>query len=433
MPKPNILLILSDDQPRHTIRRQRAVLSYLVAGGTNLFRGYATISLCGPCRATIYSGMYPHNHQVLTNQSHFPFRTNLGGTLDSNSLAVRMKAAGYTTGLFGKYMNNHENDLPERVPPGWDRWREILAAGGLATEPYQVNTQGVLSFVDRAVVNENAWPTIRLKGWLDIVAPAAASGTTPFFAVYAPTAPHKPYTPSSKHEFAYDAAMPREVESVNETNEGKPAHMQGLARVSWQERQDEYEGKLEELRDLDDQLTELFEHMKLREVWNNTVVIYTSDNGFHLGEHRLMKKSSPYEEAVRAPFVFRGPGIMAGTTRGALVGSVDIPKTVLGWAKGDSSGMDGMDLRPILSGDKDHVRRDLLCESPDEGWALLRRVDGRRDWSYIRYKTGERELYDLAKDRHQMTNLIPSTDSRLLADLATNLAQLETCAGANCG
>ncbi len=431
MPKPNILLILSDDQPRHTIRRQRAVLSYLVAEGTNLFRGYATISLCGPCRATIYSGKYPHNHQVLTNQSHFPFRTNFSGALEANSLPVRMKAAGYTTGLFGKYMNNHENDLPERIPPGWDRWREILAAGGLPGDPYQVNTQGVLSLVDRKVVNENAWPTIRLKGWLDIVAPTVA--TTPFFAVYATTAPHKPYTPSTKHEFAHDSEMARDVDSVNETNEGKPAHMQGLPRVPWQERQDEYEGKLEELKDLDDELTEIFEYMKTLGIWHNTIVIYTTDNGFHLGEHRLMKKSSPYEEAVRAPFVFRGPGIMSAETRGALVGSVDLPKTILGWAGGDSSGMDGLDLRRLLAGDVDHVRRDLLCESPDEGWALLRRIDGRRDWSYIRHNTGERELYDLAVDRHQMENLVTKTESGLLADFATNLGLLEKCSGANCG
>ncbi len=433
MPKPNILLILSDDQPRHTIRRQRAVLSYLVAEGTNLFRGYATISLCGPCRATIYSGKYPHNHQCLTNQTHFPFRTNFGGALEANSLPVRMKAAGYTTGLFGKYMNNHENDMPERIPPGWDRWREILAAGGLPGDPYQVNTQGVLSLVERRDVNENVWPTIRIKGWLDIVAPAAASGATPFFAVYATTAPHKPHTPTPAHEFDYDAVMPRDVESINETNAGKPAHMQGLPRVSWQERQDDLEGQLEELRTLDDQLTEIFEHLKTLKLWNNTIVIYTTDNGFHLGEHRLSKKSSPYEEAIAAPFVFRGPGIMSGATRGALVGSVDIPKTILSWAGGDSSGMDGLNLRPILSGDVDHVRRDLLCESPDEGWAVLRRVDGRRDYSYIRHNTGERELYDLAKDRYQMNNLIPTSDPRLLADLATNLAYLESCAGANCG
>ena len=113
----NVLWIITDDQMRSTLGKMPEVWTRLVKTGTRFYRGYAAVPLCGPARVSMLTGMYVHNHGVETNWTLRPFRN---AQLDQDTVATRLQGAGWTTGLFGKYLNGYPRD-PEHVAPGWDR------------------------------------------------------------------------------------------------------------------------------------------------------------------------------------------------------------------------------------------------------------------------------------------------------------------------
>jgi len=172
-----------------------------------------------------------------------------------------------------------------------------------------------------------------------------------------------------------------------------------------------WEGKLEELRDLDDQIRRLVRALRRTGQLDNTVIMLVSDNGYMLGEHRLFMKEQPYEESAGVPFIVRGPGFVSGAP-GALVSQVDLMPTTLdlaGLDPDDGRALDGRSLLPGLrSGDWSGWRRRLLVENPHLGWALLRE----RSLAFIhQYERGGRELYDLAADPYQMRSLDRTVDT----------------------
>jgi arylsulfatase A-like enzyme len=168
----------------------------------------------------------------------------------------------------------------------------------------------------------------------------------------------------------------------------------------------------------------------------NTHVIFYSDNGHHLGEHRLRAgKVTPYDEDVRVPFVARGPEIPPGIASGALTLNVDLAPTILKIAGvTPPEWMDGQVMLPVLRG-KDHVwrRTSALLERPVNGvevpgYAGIRTVR----YTYVEFDTGERELYDHQRDPHQLRNLAASAAPCLLATLSARVASLKACVGVEC-
>jgi N-acetylglucosamine-6-sulfatase len=191
----------------------------------------------------------------------------------------------------------------------------------------------------------------------------------------------------------------------------KPRWMRSLEPQDPDRMRSHWEGKLEELRDLDDQIRELVRAVRATDQLDNTVIMLVSDNGYMLGEHRLFRKEHPYEESAGIPFVVRGPGFEPGR-RDGLVSQVDLMPTTLELAGLEPDGaraLDGRSMLPHLrSGDWSGWRRRLLCENPHLGWALLR--EGRI--AFIRhYERGGRELYDLEDDPHQMRSLHRTVDT----------------------
>ncbi len=161
----------------------------------------------------------------------------------------------------------------------------------------------------------------------------------------------------------------------------------------------------------------------------NTFIVFCTDNGYMLGEHGLLRKSAPYEEAARTPFVIRGPGV--GVARGkksnALVSQLDITATMLALAGADTSGLDGRSLKPLFGGTTPSTwRKRLLVEQKDVSWELMREGD----YSYTERSTGERELYDLAADPYELESKHddPSQSERVRV-FSKNLAKLRNAAG----
>lgn len=391
----NVLWIVTDDQMRSTLRSMDRTWKRLVRKGVHFPQGYSAMPLCGPARASILTSRYPHNHGCSTNMTHQPF---VARGLDRDTAATRMRQSGYGTGYFGKYMNGVAQD-PTYVAPGWDRWVTLL--DGMVDDP-RVNIDGMV----RRVESQRAFDRFAAKRLRRFI---RRHQDGPWFAIYSPTAPHGPYTPSPEHADDFDGVA-WDPPALNERDmSDKPTWLRDLPPQDRDRMRRLYEGKLEELQDVDDQIGKVLDVLRRTDQLARTWIFFVSDNGYLLGEHRLLSKSQPYEEAAGVPFAVRGPGVDRGEVD-ALVSQVDLMPTTLDIAGLDpDSGreLDGRSmLGPLRSGDWSAWRRRLLVENTHLGWSLLR--EGPH--AYVEHHgTGEWELYDLARDPHQLASL-PGAD-----------------------
>ena len=380
--------IITDDQMRSTLRSMDRTWKRLVAKGVRFRRGYSAMPWCGPARASILTSRYPHDHGCSTNMTHPPFVAQ-GHDLDT--VATRIHAAGYDTGYFGKYMNGLNQD-PGYVAPGWDRWVATVGdQGGL-------NVDGDV----RDLPSQQEADAFAAERFLRFVRRHRDSG--PWFAVLAPSTPHDPYTPSPAHRHDFDGVA-WDPPAFNEPDmTDKPSWLRDLPPQDRDRMRRVFEGKLEELQDLDDLVGRVLDVLWRTGQLGRTWIFFVSDNGYLLGEHRLFRKEQPYEESAGIPFVVRGPGVEPGTSD-ALVSQVDLMPTALEIAGLDPDAgrdLDGRSmLAPLRTGDWSGWRRRLLVENTNLRWAMLREETG----AYVEhYADGEWELYDLAADPHQLAS-----------------------------
>ncbi|KRE99262.1 hypothetical protein ASG88_16215 [Nocardioides sp. Soil777] len=385
----NVLWIISDDQPRSTLRSMDRTWTRLVEKGVRFRRGYTAMPWCGPARASILTSRYPHDHGCPDNQTHQPF---VAQGHDRDTVATRIRGAGYDTGYFGKYMNGLGED-PEYVAPGWGRWVATVGKRG------QVNVDGELRDLD-GQRPADAFAAERLRTFVE-----RHRDTGPWFAVWGPSIPHDPYRPSAEHRHDFDGVT-WDPPALNEADmSDKPSWLRGLPAQDPDRMRDVREGKLEELRDLDDEIGRLLDVLWRTDQLSRTWVFFVSDNGYLLGEHRLFRKEQPYEESAGIPYVVRGPGVAPGTSS-AFVSQVDLMPTAL-----DIAGLDPDEgrelsgrsmLQPLRTGDWSSWRRRLLVENTNLDWAMLR--EGSE--AYVEHhETDEWELYDLAADPHQLASI----------------------------
>lgn len=418
---PNILWIVTDDAPKQTLTagRMAKVWSRLVEQGVRFTKAYVAVPLCGPSRVSFLTSMYPHNHGCHNNATWVPFHDQ---GLENDTVATRLQAAGYDTGYFGKYTNG----IPERspyIPPGWDRFVNVLS-----TADRIVNVHGDVQDVANPVDQVSSY---HLRNWLN-----NRTAETPWFAIWAPTSPHSDYDatayhPSAQHAHDFDGAQWRPP-SFNENSMGdKPSWLQGRDFVVPADVDKAWEGKLEELQDVDDQAGQIFDVLNNIGAMPNTFIFFLSDNGHMLGEHRLWKKEVAYEESAGVPFVVRGPGITpAASACTEMVNSVDLMPTTLdiaGLDPDEGRVLDGRSmLGPLTTGDWSGWRERMLVEytSPALGYAML--CEGAmRFIDHIHRDGGEWELYDLAADPYQMQSLNGSDP----APWRAKLGPFETASG----
>jgi N-acetylglucosamine-6-sulfatase len=191
---------------------------------------------------------------------------------------------------------------------------------------------------------------------------------------------------------------------------------------------EEYEGQLEELQTVDDLVGELVAALKETGQLERTYIVYMTDNGYLLGEHRLEGKLQPYEESIGTPLLVRGPEVPAEQSRGQLVANLDIAQTFADLAGASSpTKADGRSLAPLLTENPPQQWRDaLLLES--SSWSGVRT----KRYAYFEYDSGERELYDLQEDPYELKSIHQSVDPALLSDLRSRLEELNDCSGQRC-
>lgn len=435
--RPNVILILSDDEDV-AIHQFMPKTKALIADQGAVFENYfTTYSLCCPSRATTLRGQYSHNHRiqgnVLPSGGGHKFRT-LGH--DQSTIATWLHGAGYYTGLIGKYMNQYEPNEQTYIPPGWDEW---YAAGHDYYE-YVLNENG--KHVRYGSKPEDYLTDVIARHTNAAIKRGSDSGK-PFFFFVTPYAPHGPATAAPRHEHLFqDTPYPRPASFDEADVSDKPSVIRDLPRLSagqvaWIE--DMYRRRLRSLQAMDDLVEGIVTTLEQAGELDNTYIIYTSDNGWHMGEHRQQYgKTTAYEEDIRVPFVIRGPGVVKGTRVTQMVINNDLAPTFA-----DAAGVtppsfvDGRSFLPLFTDPLQPWRQSFGIErrqTETDGLTGAASFKALRtaDWTYVEYATGECELYNLKTDPDQLANAAATADPAFLTQLSQRTAEIANCAGDEC-
>ncbi|MBW3633162.1 MAG: sulfatase [Chloroflexi bacterium] len=478
---PNIIVIVTDDLDARSVACLPNVQALLAAEGVTFTNAFATTPLCCPSRASILRGQYAHNHGVLSNSGDnggFPTFYRLGD--EESTVATWLQDTGYRTALVGKYLNRYPKGAPaSHVPPGWDEWSAFASSdedeGGSYYSGYALNVDGDTVFYGQQPAEYST--DVLTAEATDFVDRAATSGD-PFFLYIAPFAPHGPSTPASRHTGAFaDVQAPRPPSFDEDDVSDKPTWVQALPPLRADQialLDDRYQRRLRSLLAVDEMVASLIETLTAAGTLDNTYILFTSDNGYHLGEHGIpVGKQSPYDESLRVPLIVRGPGVPTGVVEEAIALNIDLAPTFAELAGASPAPfVDGRSLVPLLHGETpagwrqgflvEHYGRTLPDQWGTSGPVPMEEAsrDGDEDdleeadgdevigvtpidsppylglrteqYLYVEYANGERELYDMPADPYQLQNLAATADPALLADLAARLDQLRVCAGADC-
>jgi arylsulfatase A-like enzyme len=356
--------------------------------------------------------------------------------------------------MIGKYLNGYEND--PLVPAGWSDWHAAADDADpdddLMAYDYTLNNNGKMVhygesraaykqdvLTDKAVgfVNRRAPKSQPFFLWLTYTAPHGGgpdpSPNPPFNCQSAPTL----YTakPAPRHAHAFDTAPLPKPPNFNEADvSDKPADIRRRPRLSSERIADirrRYRCELESLLSVDEGVKRIVDALRAKRELSSTLLVYTSDNGYFHGEHRIPdRKTKVYEESIRVPLLIRGPGL--GIPRGVKVGDLatnsDLAPTFVDAADAiPGLVMDGVSLIPVAQNPGIEEGRELLVEQ--HNLAAIRT----ESHVYGEWRSGENELYDLDEDPFQLRSRHDDPDySSVQAELAARLHRLQLCAGPSC-
>ena len=354
--RPNIIFINTDDLDMASLPTMPKLKSLLADQGTTCTNFFANVSLCCPSRSTFLRGQYASHTQVLTNGG------NNGGYerahavgIENSTVATWLQAAGYHTGLIGKYLNGYgaaKSAAPDTyIPPGWSEW--YGATGGVEYFNYALNENGKIVKYGNSPQD---YQTDVVSGKATDFITRAAGSPAPFFLYIAPKAPHGPATPAPKYANAFpDAKAPRPPSYNEQDVSDKPQWVQHLPLLSDKEQaqiDQDYRKRIQTMQSVEDLIENVINTLRTTGRLDNTYIVFSSDNGFMLGEHRDPSgKQVPYEESFRLPLIVRGPGIAAGKTMDQIVGNVDFAPTFAQWGGASVPDfVDGRSFAPLLAG-----------------------------------------------------------------------------------
>lgn len=481
--RPNIVFILADDLDVTTseywerataagkddpLKKTRALIKQR---GITFNNTFAPTPICCPARSTMLTGKLGHNTGVLTNGGdQGGWHTFVRNGNEQQTIAVMLQQAGYRTALIGKYLNGI-SDAATHVPPGWSEWYGFVdpRLGEYIGYDYDVNENGTIKHYGNAA--EDYSTDVVADKAVDFIRRAESDDEQPFFLFVSPTAPHLPLKPAPRHAnnpYA-DAKVPTSPNFQEDDISDKSWWLRasGLVRKAevavWNPI--DYRNRQGSLYALDDLVAKVVASLDAAGELDNTYLIFTSDNGYNLGAHRLLHKMAPYEESIRVPLAIAGPGIPAGLARSQFVLETDFAPTFAQWAGLPvPATMDGRSLLPLLGATQPSSwRKDFLlqyaatgvangigAELPPVMWYLsgydIPTYRALRNDKYLFVEfydkekfpnVHEHELYDLQGDKYQMNNLVSDWFGRqvhrqLTEEMTARMNQLEQCAGVDC-
>ncbi|HWN66630.1 MAG TPA: sulfatase [Haliangium sp.] len=443
---PNVLFIMTDDQ------RQDAMSAYgnrilrtpnmdrIAAGGVRFTEAFVTSSLCAPSRASILTGLYSHAHGILTNGDGPQFYNGPGLREDQPTFVQRLRAAGYHTGLVGKWHL-------KSAPAGFDEW-VIFPWQGEYEDPDMIAQGTRLKMRGHAddVVGDQALAFLRGR-----------PTDRPFCLLYQFKSPHRTWKPAARFASAFaDVAIPV-PRTFEDRLAGRPEALRRaeMALVDMPDYRDRVPASLppEErkrrnlehmvkdyyrvLLSVDENVGRVLDFLDEHGLGENTIVVYTSDNGFFLGEHGLYDKRLMYEPSIRVPLLVRYPArLRSRVDTRHMVLNVDVAPTLLELAGVPvPPALHGRSLAPLLAGAGVAWRDAFLYEYHEyPAGHCVRKHRGVRTarWKLIHFfeQPEEWELYDLQRDPDETRNLAGQRDhARTVQSLRARMAELRRALG----
>jgi len=391
---PNILVIVVDDLRGDALGAtghafsQSPNLDRLANEGVLFENSFVVHSLCSPSRATLLTGLYSHQHRVLDNDTALPS--------PFTTVAQRLDAAGYETALIGKWHMGFLNAAPK---PGFDRWVSFIGQGKYL-DPF-INVDG---------------ERIQAQGHITEILTNYAleflhrNRQNPFFLVLAHKAVHEPFTVQTPFYRLYENAVITLPTTYGEDLSGKPFFLQKYSEFFRQDLKLRIQQYYECLAGVDESTGKILTTLTQKNLLDNTLIIFTSDNGYILGEHNVGDKRLAYEESIRVPLLARYPKWFAAGTRAETFAlNIDLVPTILEAANlAATPSLPGISLRKLAQGEA--PRESFLYEySADTAVAFIPAIRAIRtyDFKYIRYfdSTATEELYDMRNDPVEAKNL----------------------------
>ncbi len=435
--RPNFVFILTDDLAWNLVSHMPHVQALQRAGNT-MSNYYVVDSLCCPSRSAIFTGEYPH-----TTTAYSPTRAAKREREGSALVAVlvvgvvsAVQKAGYTTAFMGKYLNGYEPQ--DSVPPGWNEW-DVAGKSGYREFNYSLNENGRQVRYGKDPSN---YMVDVLSDKASSFIDSSASSGKPFLLEVATFAPHAPYTPAPRYATATKTVTYPKTPAYNAVPSAPPSWFKGHAALTPANQTaitTAYQKRVEADLAVDDMVGHVEQQLQAKGIAQNTYIVFSSDNGYHMGEYRLLPgKQTAFDTDVHVPLIVTGPGVPAGHTSTQLTSNIDLAPTFesLGGAA-TGSNVDGVSLSGVWHGQQPgNWQQAVLIEhhgpndnkgDPDAQNAAHAdppTYEARTaDALYIRYSSGERE-YHTTTDPNELTN---SAAKGVPPQLPKTLSALANC------
>lgn len=419
----NILVVLTDDHRYDAMGFMNAqtfgdtpTLDRLAREGVHFRNAFVTTALCSPSRASIFTGLYAHQHRVVDN--NHPVDPSLV------FFPEYLQSAGYDTAFIGKWHMGDEGDDPK---PGFDRWVSFKGQGSYLPEANGLN-------VDGKRVPQKGYITDELTDYaIDWIKERPKD--KPWLCYLAHKAVHSEFIPAPRHAGKYDKETfryPDTMAAQGEAARGRPRWVQDQ-RNSWHgvdfpyhshlDIGDYYKRYMETLLAVDEGLARIMDELEQRGELDDTLILYLGDNGFMFGEHGLIDKRTAYEESMRIPMLARCPALFGGGRKvEQVVANIDIAPTLLAAAGLEAPAhMAGRDMLPLARGETVPWRKELLYEYYwERNFPQTPTVHALREdrYKYVHFHGiwDIDELYDIENDPHETNNLLALPGHEAMAE-----------------
>jgi N-acetylglucosamine-6-sulfatase len=463
---PNVVLLMTDDQTVGDMQVMPLTRRLIGAAGVTFTRSFVSYPVCCPSRATFLTGQYTHNNHVLCLYAWCG-----GGYLRLQTreyLPVWLQRAHYVTAHMGKYLNGYGLERAPDVPKGWTEWYGLVDHTTYRMWGYKIYENGHTREYGKPLVEAPRYyqTDVLARKALSFI-DRRAPDRDPFFLSVAFLAPHHEsdyvqrrtgllVRPAPRHRGRFRNRHFRRPPGYNEQDVSDKPWFLGrwhppLSAADDRAIEQRMHLRRESLLAVDEAVAAIVRKLAREGELDNTYVIFTSDNGYMQGEHRVpLGKMLPYDPSTQVPLLIRGPRIPRNRRSSALVGNVDLAPTILDATPARSPiRLDGRSYLPFARDVKLRSLRPLLHETggmgafgrhkKEEGahgqqlkvpaWRAVRTTR----WLFVDYEGGQRELYDLRRDPAEVHSLSGDPRYRVrLRTLRRILADLSSCKGREC-